>query len=175
MRTPECRELNYDQVMDAIMRGDLRELELIAADHQDFPSGRDSFINRTWLTNAIDCGPAEVVRWMLAQGAPVNFEDEEGYPALHSAIDRELPGRLEVLEILCAAGADVNAHGVNDWTPLHLAAVRNDVGAVRILLRHGARTDERTRIDDYATPLEEARRVLGRDTEAIRLLASQSG
>src|SRR5205809_7693770 len=38
---------------------------------------RDPFIWRAWLRNAIDSGTLEVVKWMLAQGCPVNYPDEE--------------------------------------------------------------------------------------------------
>jgi ankyrin repeat protein len=64
--------------------------------------------------------------------------------------------RHEVLEALLAAGAPGNAHGINDWTPAHMAAVREDIEALRILIKHGADLTIRTRIDDYATVLEEA-------------------
>jgi ankyrin repeat protein len=75
---------------------------------------------------------------------------------LHSAIDRELPDLLEIIELLCRAGADVNAYGINGWTPLHMAAAWNNVEAIKILLRHGADLQARTEVDDYYTPLEEA-------------------
>ena len=40
-----------------------------------------------------------------------------------------------------------------------LAAARDDVEALRILVRHGADLSIRTDIDNYATPLEEARHL----------------
>jgi ankyrin repeat protein len=159
--------VDYDSGMRAIIAGDLPELERLAATDDNFPAGTDPFLGRTWLRNAIDCGTVEVVKWMLAKGSPVNYEDDEGYPALHSAIDREKSDRYGVLDLLCAAGADVNASGLNDWTPLHMAAARNEVEAVKVLLRHGADVQARTRIDDYATPLEEARILGGYDAARV--------
>jgi ankyrin repeat protein len=47
---------------------------------------------------------------------------------------------------------------VNDYTPLHHAAARDDAEAVLLLLAHGADPSARTRIDDRTTPLEEAER-----------------
>lgn len=38
-----------------------------------------------------------------------------------------------------------------------MAAARDDVDALRLLVAHGAGLSIRTEIDDYATPLEEAR------------------
>lgn len=58
--------------------------------------------------------------------------------------------------MLLAAGADVGQRGVNDCTPLHLAAGQGDLGAVDILLAHGADPDEITRIDDFDTALDVA-------------------
>jgi ankyrin repeat protein len=160
--------IDFDRTLSAIMEGDLNYLQRVATENGDFPSGRDGFVGRSWLRNAIDVGSIVVVRWMLEHGSPVNYTDDEGYPALHAAIDRDNPDRPDVIELLCVADADVNARGINDWTPLHLAAARNDLTALRILLHHGADRRLRTRIDDYATPAEEAR-ILGA-TEAAALL-----
>jgi hypothetical protein len=117
---------------------------------------KQPFVSRHWITNAIDCGTKEVVAWMLSMGAPVLFHDEEGFTVLHSAIDRGKPDRLEIMAMLLEAGADINARGINDWTPAHHAAVRNDVEALKFLVESGADLTIRTRIDEYATPLEEA-------------------
>jgi hypothetical protein len=40
-----------------------------------------------------------------------------------------------------------------------MAAARDDVEALRILVRHGADLSIRTEIDDCTTPLEEARHL----------------
>jgi ankyrin repeat protein len=57
------------------------------------------------------------------------------------------------------AGASVNLKGINDWTPAHMAAARDDVKALRIFIRFGADLSIRTNIDEHATPLEEARNL----------------
>lgn len=154
---------DYKYIMDVIIAGDVEQLRELAQLVDGFPDGKDDFIHRHWLTNAVDCGTLEVVRWMLSAGVPVRYRDDEGYTALHSAIDRKSPDRYEVLEALIAAGADLNAHGCNDWTPAHHAAVRNDVRALKMLVEAGADLSICTRIDEYATPLEEAMRLGGAD------------
>ena len=63
-----------------------------------------------------------------------------------------------------------NIKGLNDWTPAHLAAARDDAEALRMLVRHGADLSIRTESDEYATPLEEARH-LGKPN-AVRYLES---
>lgn len=163
---------DYEQIITAIMACNLDALEEFAQLLDDFPTGKDHFIQRHWITNGIDCGNAAVVSWMIEKGAPLIFQDDEGYSVLHSAIERNQPDKYEVLQILIAAGAELNAHGTNDWTPAHMAAARNDVEALKILKAAGADFSLRTRIDDYATPLEEAQ-SLEKSPEAVAYLLSQ--
>lgn len=160
---------DYDDIMKPLMAGDVSALEAISSNVDDFPCGKDHFVSRHWITNAIDCGTKEVVAWMLSKGAPVVFRDDEGYSVLHSAIESERPDRIEIMAMLLEAGADVNAHGINDWTPAHHAAARNDVEALKLLVESGADLSIRTRIDEYATPLEEAE-ILGNSPEAVAFL-----
>lgn len=47
---------------------------------------------------------------------------------------------------------------MNGWTAPHLAAVRNDLVAIKMLLDAGADPQARTTIDGYSTPLEDAER-----------------
>ncbi len=46
--------------------------------------------------------------------------------------------------------------GINDWTPLHHAVSLRDAEAIGQLLAAGADPSQRTRIDSYSTPLEDA-------------------
>jgi len=48
---------------------------------------------------------------------------------------------------------------INGYSPLHLAAVRNDLKAVEILLQNGADHTLTTPIDDYCTATEEAKHL----------------
>ena len=168
---PVQKVSDYDDIMKPLMAGDLEALEEIALIVDSFPGGRDDFISRHWITNAIDCGTMEVVAWMLSKQVPVVFRDDEGFTVLHSAIDREKPDRIEIIRMLLEAGADVDARGINDYTPAHHAAIRNDVEALRLLVESGADLSLRTRIDEYATPLEEAK-MMGGATEAVAYLQS---
>lgn len=163
---------DYDDIMKPLMAGDLAALEEIASIVDDFPCGKDDISSRHWITNAIHCGTKEVVAWMLAKGAPVVFRDDEGFTVLHSAIDREKPDRIEIIRMLLEAGADINAHGTNDWTPADYAAVRNDVEALRVLVESGADLSARTRVDGYATPLEVAEN-LGSSPDAVAYLRTR--
>lgn len=159
---------NYDVMMKPVMARDIDALEKLSQTVKDFPTGKDDFIGRHWIGNAIDCGSANVVRWMLEKGAPANYRDDEGYLALHSAIERKEADKYEVMQMLIDHGVDVDAHGLNDWTPAHMAACRNDVEALRILHKAQADFSIRIRIYGDATPLEEAR-FLG-SSEAVAYL-----
>ena len=144
---------------ESLASGDTARLEQLALEIQDFPHGADKFISRRWITNAIDAGSLPSVNWMLKHRVDLNFRDAEGYSPLHSALEQPEPVRYELLKLLIQAGAPINIKGVNDWTPAHAAAARDDVQALKILVAHGADLTIRTSIDDFATPLEEARNL----------------
>lgn len=59
----------------------------------------------------------------------------------------------ELLQI----GADPNQRGINDCTPLHIAAAARDQLSIQILLEAGADPNLPTRIDEFETPLDIAR------------------
>ena len=152
----------YKWIMDRLKDGTVDDWELFAQMFSDFPCGLDDFIHRHWITNAIDCGSLEAVKWMISKGVNLHFVDDEGYSPLHSCIDRTLPDKYEILQLLIDSGADINigteleTQGTNGWTPLHMASVRNDIKAVKILLDSGADCTLKTPIDDYATAEQEA-------------------
>jgi len=150
---------DYDFAVEVLKSGDGARLEELALLVEGFPDGVDSFIGRRWIINAIDVGAMNSIQWMLAKGVDLSFRDEEGYTPLLAAIERRRGDRYEVLKLLLDAGAPINRKGINDWTPAHMAAARDDVQALRLLVAHGADLTIRTEIDHYATPLEEARKL----------------
>ena len=66
-------------------------------------------------------------------------------------------GHEATVELLIAAHADVNAGNVDDYTPLHVAAMQASRGraVVACLLREGATTDARTKRGESALDLLE--------------------
>lgn len=156
MRTPD----EYNRGIDVLKSGDVAQLDALTREIDGFPNGVDSFIGRRWILHAIDVGTPASLEWMLARGVDLVFCDEEGYTPVLAAIESPRADRRDVLERLLHAGAPVNLKGINDWTPAHMAAARDDVEVLRLLVAHGADLTIRTNIDDYATPLEEAR-ILG--------------
>ena len=132
-------------------------------------------VRRAWFSNmdesldhAIHHSSVAEIRKLIDLGADPNYESDEGYPSLLSALSAERADKHEVLEILLDAGADVSQRGINDWTPLHYAASQDDVRAIELLAAKGADLNARTRIDDGATPLEEAE-ILGKGAAVAAL------
>jgi ankyrin repeat protein len=111
------------------------------------------------LEYAIYWSPPAFIERLILAGSSVDYEDDAGFPALIAALSTSRADRLDILRLLIQHGADLARQGINDWTPLHYAASTGDLPAIRILLEAGADPHSRTRIDDLATPAEEAERA----------------
>ena len=149
----------YLRVSAVLQSAGADELEALAREIEGFPDGPDPYLHSRWILHAIAVGSAESVRWMVARGVELDFLELDGYTPVHAVLERAREDRLELLDLLLSAGAPVDRKGVNDWTPAHKAAASDDVAALRVLVAHGADLSIRTAIDDYATPLEEARHL----------------
>ncbi|MDT7545613.1 MAG: uncharacterized protein QOE99_1723 [Actinomycetota bacterium] len=152
--TPEMAA--YVDLERALRAGDMAAAQAAVP---AFPHGLDPYTHVPLLSLAISWAPVDCVRTMLAAGADPNYVAADGFPALVAAALSGRPDRVELLGVLVAAGADLAARGVNDWTPLHAAASVDDPEAVALLLAAGADSSLRTSIDDRATALEEAEQL----------------
>jgi ankyrin repeat protein len=148
---------DFFAVMELVRAGSEADLDRLARGLADFPHGVDPIVGDRWILLAITEGSLSALEWMIRQRVELGFRGDDGYTPLLCAIESRAPDRELRLELLLAAGAPVNQKGINDWTPAHMAAARDDVAALRILVRRGADLTIRTEIDDYATPLEKAR------------------
>jgi uncharacterized protein len=116
------------------------------------------------LTYAIYHSPLAFIKALLKAGADPRAHTGDGFPPLIAALTTAVPTpgasvRADVhqlLGMLLEHGADVTERGVNDVTPLHMAAAQGDLVSVDLLLAHGADPNAITRIDDMETPLEVA-------------------
>ena len=97
---------------------------------------------------------------LLAAGADPNYGDHAGFPSIIAALSSGRGDREEIVDLLLDFGADINQRGINDWTPLHWAAANDDAELIDYLMKKGSDPTLHTRIDDMATPLEEAE-ILG--------------
>jgi ankyrin repeat protein len=159
---------------EAYKRGDLEAVRAALGSPDNFPNcpgpvGVGSIV----LEYAIYHSPLPFVRTLLELGADPNYESPGGFPSLIATLSTDRPDRIEILELLLSRGADIQQRGLNGYTPLHYAANLNDCRAVELLVARGADLQAKTNVDDFTTPLEEAK-MLGR-AEATRLLRKLSG
>lgn len=109
---------------------------------------------------------AEVAdNWEWSEPSPIGVmsRDRMGDTPLHFAC---WSNNLEAAQLLVEAGADVNAKGEAEDTPLHAAVTVGDVALVEFLLAHGASWQE---IDAFGcTVLQSAKQS---QNVAIRALA----
>ena len=146
------------QKIDAAFRaGDLEALRAAVEDPEIIPNGAMPLAIGPCLEYAIYHSPIEFVRTLLEMGADPNPSNHAGFPPVIAALTRE--PRLDVLRLLLEFGADPDQRGINDYTPLHMAVAGHNLAAVELLLEAGADPLLRTRIDDYETPRELARRA----------------
>lgn len=161
-------------IHEAYQRGDLDALRTLLGNPPDFPNcvglrGAGEKI----LEYAIYHSPLACVRALLELGADPNYEDPAGFPSLIAALSCDRSDQYQIVELLLHFGADIQQRGVNDYTPLHYAAARNDVKLIQLLLSRGADPNARTRIDDYTTPLEEAENL--HHIDAVQILKQAHG
>lgn len=108
------------------------------------------------LEYAIYWSPVEFISALLEAGSNPNYDDHAGFPSIIAALSTDRTDKLAIIHILLDHGADANMRGVNDWTPLHYAVAVRDAEAIGLLLAAGADPSLETRIDQYATALDEA-------------------
>lgn len=85
-------------------------------------------------------GRVEAVRQLLDLDAPVDdsSRNQMQVTALHAAASGS---HAEIVWLLVASGARVDARQSHGWTPLHAAAAKGDAESVRALLSGGASPD----------------------------------
>ena len=99
-------------------------------------------------------GTPEAVLLLIEHGAHVHQFSHNPLrnQPLHACL--ALDGSAATVKALIDAGADVNAVGAGDYTPLHLAAANNRVDVIGLLLQAGAKRDARCAqgktAEDYA-------------------------
>ena len=163
-----CREARKFERIDAAFKaGDLEALRGAVGDPSIVPNGVMPLAVGPCLTYAIYWSPLAFVRELLELGADPNHDDGDGFPPLHAVLSKTHPhpGSMtrtdvhEVIALLLKFGVDPNQRGLNDYTALHKAVEERNVDAIDLLLDAGADPNLKTRIDDYETPGEMARKA----------------
>ena len=123
------------------------------------------------LYEACTVGSVEQARALIEKNpAQVNSTSPDGFPPVALAA---YFGHPEIVELLIASGADVNAQATNAMkvAAIHAAVSARDVRCVEILLRSGA--DPNLQQQQGFTPMQAA--VANGDQEIIQLLTSHGG
>lgn len=98
---------------------------------------------------AIQNNHADVVRYLIENGADLTLQDQYAGTPLHNAA---YMGNVEIAKLLIDAGADVNAVSNRDrGTPICIAVMEDKVEMVKFLLEKGA--DPNVRIGYYEETL----------------------
>jgi cytohesin len=117
------------------------------------------------IHDASQYGNIEAVKQHLSAGVDVNAKTKTyGRTPLRWAA---WGGHKEIVELLIAKGADVNAPQNGGWTPLHCAAGKGHKEIAELLITAGA--DVNAKDTDNDTPLDEA------DGETADLLRKHGG
>ncbi len=171
MATERCATSRQFQAADAAFKkGDLPALKAALDDPEGFPNCRMPMalaLGEWPLQYAIAWSPLDFIARLIECGADPNFAASDGFPSLIAALDRALPDRLALLDLLLDRGADPGQRGINGWTALHAAVAHRDLPAIRLLLDGGADPGARTDVDDDTTPLEDAEAMDFREAVAL--------
>lgn len=173
--SPETMD-EFEGLLGALGDGDLEFLQLFADSNPEFINGVDGFVGRKWLTNAIGEGSLVAIQWFMDQGVDVNYQDDEGFSPLKTAIQRDADTKHHqrendapaVIKLLLEAGADVNAKGTLDVTPLHVAASWPvSIETVQLLLDWGANPTAQDSDYGFDTPIDIALSCKHHETLAL--------
>ncbi|MCP4633749.1 MAG: hypothetical protein GY855_12545 [candidate division Zixibacteria bacterium] len=126
-------------------------------------NGQTPLFNATYRDNE------EVAEIIVDGGAQVNSCDQQGYSPLNNAIIREYN---DIVKLLIDKGADLNlVDTIYNQTGLHLASIRGNIEAVKMLLNKNAKVNAKDK--DGFTPLYYAGKYGHRDV--ADLLTSNGG
>jgi len=117
-------------LLEAIEEGDVPTVRRIVTERPDLLEATDEYEFTPLMRASSSCTrTVPVIEALLEAGADVNHQTEEGYTALHCAIDVN-------------GEADLNARQHYGWTPLLKAVVEGTAAEVKALLAAGADPNE---------------------------------
>ena len=91
------------------------------------------------MKTLFDCETEEDVVSLVESGADVNERAWGGDSPIHRAVNkRSSECKADVIKALIEHGANVNAKGFNEYTPLMIATINDNINVVQILLEAGA-------------------------------------
>jgi len=121
------------ELANAVEGGDIERVKKILQENPELVNHSYGEHNITPLTLASTLGHAEVVKEILTHNnVDINFANCYGYSAIHYASQNK---HLDVVKLLIAANANVDAVGYDGSSSLHLSSALSDsLGIVKILV-----------------------------------------
>lgn len=95
------------------------------------------------LTEAVARGNHVKVKACIDNGAPLDFQDDDGRTALHLASAD--PGNFHIAQMLVDAGASLNIQNKWKLTVLHLATMHHHLDIVKLLINKEAQLELQTK------------------------------
>ena len=136
------------EIHDAVRSGDLEKVKTLLQRHAEWLNSPDQN-QKTPLHLALESGHADIVKYLLEQGAGINLKDKDKATPLHNAATL---GNLEIVDLLLKKGAtSLNEGNFRGQTPLHFACERGHPEVATRLLDAGADKEARDMIG--RTPL----------------------
>jgi uncharacterized protein len=128
----------------AVVKRDAAEVERLLKNGVD---PNEAQLGVTALINACNMGSVEIVKMLLSKGADPDKKDWEGWRPLmaaasgasHADSRNKEPICLEIVQLLIAGGADVNARGKRGQTALKYAKSALHENVAELLIQHGAK------------------------------------
>jgi ankyrin repeat protein len=141
----------------AVENGFMAVAELLVTNGADINARTGA--GQTPLHEAAAAGNTVIMGWLLAHKAEVDAKDNNGLTPLFFAVQAY---QLDAVDLLLKNQADANILATDGsgqpgkgWSPLHVAVAGDQIGMVKLLLEHGARTDPR--IPVYADQFTQGR------------------
>ena len=129
---------------ESIYKNDLNEVKSIISENPELVNTKyDYDRGDSPLAIATRESQVEIVQFLIAHGADVNFKRDRGITPLHNAA---VGGEVEIVELLIAKGANVNVTCDKGITPLIIAAIGGDMDVIEILINQGANINAK---DDF--------------------------
>jgi len=139
----------WDLLRSAVYKNDLSEVQRLVK-HQEHKTDNEFFMEcETEAESFLDAlvmasgyGYINIVKFLLQCGAYVDYKGlaSDNETALHKASSN---GDLEMVKLLIAHDAKINARDDALNTPLHNAYNGNHENVIEFLIAHGAQTDAR--------------------------------
>mmetsp|Transcript_42916 Transcript_42916/g.142089 ORF Transcript_42916/g.142089 Transcript_42916/m.142089 type:complete len:568 (-) Transcript_42916:345-2048(-) len=125
-----------DLLIMAVRSGSKEMSQGVIAQHPEALQGRDTEDGATAVHWASLLGHAELVEWLIEQGAPHDWAVESsGMQPIHWAATR---GHTDVIKVLLKRGANIDARDVKGTTPLVIASQYDHTVLVFFLVQQRA-------------------------------------